>query len=113
YSVEDGLLGYLGEQDEFTFLVVGHLLHFEGVRVGCTLNQGGVLRIEPPLTATWKECQVFLSALERVLVLLEKRDTAQLTAQISGLRFPDRPASPNGNRPTTRAYEPRRGRIAE
>jgi acetylornithine/succinyldiaminopimelate/putrescine aminotransferase/predicted amino acid dehydrogenase/acyl carrier protein len=113
YSVEDGLLGYLGEQDEFTFLVVGHLLHFEGVRVGCTLNQGGILRIEPPLTATWKECQVFLSALERVLVILEKRDTAQLTAQISGLRFPDRPASPNGNRPTTRAYEPKRGRIAE
>jgi acetylornithine/succinyldiaminopimelate/putrescine aminotransferase/acyl-CoA synthetase (AMP-forming)/AMP-acid ligase II/predicted amino acid dehydrogenase/acyl carrier protein len=88
YSVGEGLLGYLGEQEAFTFLVVGHLLHFEGVRIGCTLNQGGVVRIEPPLTATWEECLFFLRALERVLLILERRDVAALTAQITGLPLP-------------------------
>lgn len=84
-STDQGLLGYLGELEEFTFLIVGYLLNFEGVRVGCTLNQGGVLRIEPPLTATWEECEYFLQALERVLLLIERRDVAALTAQVSGL----------------------------
>jgi acetylornithine/succinyldiaminopimelate/putrescine aminotransferase/acyl-CoA synthetase (AMP-forming)/AMP-acid ligase II/predicted amino acid dehydrogenase/acyl carrier protein len=87
-SVDQGLLGYLGELEEFTFLIVGYLLNFEGVRVGCTLNQGGVLRIEPPLTATWEECEYFLRALERVLLLLEKGDVAALTAQVSGVLLP-------------------------
>jgi predicted amino acid dehydrogenase len=90
HSVEQGLLGYLGELEEFTFLVVSYLLNFEGVRVGCTLNQGGVLRIEPPLTATWDQCQFFLNALERVLLVLERRDVAALTAQVSGFQIQSR-----------------------
>lgn len=87
HSVPDGLLGYLGEQEMFTLLIASHLLHVEGVRVGCTLNQGGVLRIEPPLTATWDECLVLLQALERVLLRLERRDVAMLTAQVTGLNI--------------------------
>ncbi len=95
-NVDQGLLGYLGEVEEFTFLIVGYLLNFEGVRVGCTLNQGGVLRIEPPLTATWEECEYFLRALERVLGLLEKGDVAALTAQISGVQLPSSTADKTG-----------------
>lgn len=85
HSAADGLLGYLGEQEAFTLLLASHLLHVEGVRVGCTLNQGGVLRIEPPLTATWDECLFLLRALERLLLRLERRDMAVLTAQVTGL----------------------------
>src|SRR6185436_3258533 len=88
HSFEEGLLGYLGEQEALTGLVVSHLLHVEGVRVGYTLNQGGVLRIEPPLTAGWDECEFFLRALERVLVRIEGRDLAALTAQITGYAMP-------------------------
>lgn len=91
HSVEEGLLGYLGEQEAFTALVVSHLLHVEGVRLGYTLNAGGVLRIEPPLTATWEECLFFLKALERVLVHLENRDLATLSSQVTGLELPIAP----------------------
>lgn len=84
HSVDIGLLGYLGEQEALTALVVSHLLQIEAVRVGYTLNQGGVLRIEPPLTATWEECEFFLQALERVLVRIQRRDLAALTAQVTG-----------------------------
>jgi acetylornithine/succinyldiaminopimelate/putrescine aminotransferase/acyl-CoA synthetase (AMP-forming)/AMP-acid ligase II/predicted amino acid dehydrogenase/acyl carrier protein len=84
HSVDAGLLGYLGEQEALTALVVSHLLHVEGIRVGYTLNHGGVLRIEPPLTATWDECQYFLQALERVVVRIHKRNLAALTSQVTG-----------------------------
>src|SRR5258706_182505 len=84
HSVEHGLLGYLGEQEALTALAVSHLLHVEGVRVGYTLNHGGVLRIEPPLTATWDECEYFLQALERVLLRIDRGDLAALTAQVTG-----------------------------
>ncbi|HEY0320665.1 MAG TPA: aminotransferase class III-fold pyridoxal phosphate-dependent enzyme [Pyrinomonadaceae bacterium] len=104
YSVEDGLLGYLGETEEFTILIASHLLHVEGVRVGCTLNQGGVLRIEPPLTATWEECLVLLQALERVLLLIERRQVAVLTAHISGLSLP---ATSEPEEPLVEMIEPK------
>ena len=84
YSVQDGLLGYLGEQEGLAAMVVSHLLHVEAVRVGCTLNQGGVVRIEPPLTATWEECEWFLQAFERVLQRIVQGDLVALTAQVTG-----------------------------
>ncbi|HVR38959.1 MAG TPA: aminotransferase class III-fold pyridoxal phosphate-dependent enzyme, partial [Thermoanaerobaculia bacterium] len=86
HTVDKGLLGYLGEQEALTALVVSHLLHVECVRVGYTLNQGGVLRVEPPLTVTWEECEHFLGALERVLVRIQRRDLAALTSQVTGFR---------------------------
>jgi acetylornithine/succinyldiaminopimelate/putrescine aminotransferase/acyl-CoA synthetase (AMP-forming)/AMP-acid ligase II/predicted amino acid dehydrogenase/acyl carrier protein len=86
HNVEEGLLGYLGEQEALTAIVVSHLLHVENVRVGYTLNQGGVLRIEPPLTATWEECEVFLQALTRVLERIDRRNLALLTSPVTGYR---------------------------
>jgi len=113
HSVDEGLLGYLGEQEALTALVVSHLLHVEGVRVGYTLNQGGVLRIEPPLTASWTECEFFLQALERVLVRIEGRDLAALTAQITGFTAPPEAAAVHAPRfagaRARRNCEPRRG----
>ena len=88
HTMRGGLLGYFAEQEMFMLVVASHLLHFEGVRVGCTLNQGGILRIEPPLTATWDECLYFLRAIERVLLRIERRDLSVLTAHVTGLSLP-------------------------
>jgi acetylornithine/succinyldiaminopimelate/putrescine aminotransferase/acyl-CoA synthetase (AMP-forming)/AMP-acid ligase II/predicted amino acid dehydrogenase/acyl carrier protein len=85
-NVDEGLLGYLGEQEALTAIVVSHLLQVEGIRVGYTLNQGGVLRIEPPLTATWDECEIFLQSLECVFERIARGNLAVLTSPITGYR---------------------------
>ncbi len=85
YNYDSGLLGCLGETEVLTSLVVSYMLNLDGVRLGYTLNQGGVLRIEPPLIATWAECELFLAAFERALVKLDERNTANFTAHLTGL----------------------------
>src|SRR5215472_911471 len=85
YDWDSGLLGCFGGTEVFTSLIVSWLLNREKVRVGYTLNQGGVLRVEPPLTASWEECESFLEALERTLVALDRRNIAFFTAHISRL----------------------------
>lgn len=88
-----GLLRYLGETEVLAALVASHMLNREGVRLGCTLNDGGVLRIEPPLVATWLECENFLAALERTLARLATRNLAYFTSHLTGF-------SANGDAPT-------------
>jgi acetylornithine/succinyldiaminopimelate/putrescine aminotransferase/predicted amino acid dehydrogenase len=93
-SWEDSLLGCLGDTEFFTPLVVSHMLNLHGVRVGYTLNHGGILRIEPPLVAGREQCNEFLDAFEKLLVALSRRDTAQFTAHLTGFERADsrRPA---------------------
>ncbi|MEM7050923.1 MAG: aminotransferase class III-fold pyridoxal phosphate-dependent enzyme [Acidobacteriota bacterium] len=85
YSASGGLLGYIGERDVLTALVVSHLLNFERLRVGYSLNKGEVLRIEPPLTAGWEECERFLTGFENVLKRLDRQNLAAMTAHITGV----------------------------
>jgi len=84
-----GLLGFLGETEALTSLVVSRMLAVNGVRLGYTLNHGGALRVEPPLVATWKECELFLEAFEDTLAALETRDTAYFTAHLTGINVDD------------------------
>jgi acetylornithine/succinyldiaminopimelate/putrescine aminotransferase/predicted amino acid dehydrogenase len=85
FSYGSSLLGCLGETEALTSLVVSRMLAVNGVRLGYTLNKGGVLRIEPPLVATWKECEIFLEAFEDTLAALETHDTAYFTAHLTGI----------------------------
>jgi acetylornithine/succinyldiaminopimelate/putrescine aminotransferase/predicted amino acid dehydrogenase len=79
------LLACLGETEFFSAIVVSHILNFHRVRLGYTLNQGGVIRVEPPLTAGREECDLFLAAFENTLAALERRNTAAFTAHLTGL----------------------------
>jgi len=79
-----GLMGCLGETEALTSLVVSRMLAVNGVRLGYTLNHGGALRVEPPLVATWKECELFLEAFEDNLAALESRNMAYFTAHLTG-----------------------------
>src|SRR5262245_61645110 len=87
FNSGSSLLDCLGETEALTSLVVSRMLAVNGVRVGYTLNHGGVLRIEPPLIATWKECEIFLEAVEDTLAALESRDTAYFTAHLTGVNI--------------------------
>jgi acetylornithine/succinyldiaminopimelate/putrescine aminotransferase/predicted amino acid dehydrogenase len=78
------LLGCLGETEAFTPLIVSHMLNIHGVRLGYTLNEGGVLRIEPPLIAGRSECDEFLVAFEETVRALSRQDMAQFTAHFTG-----------------------------
>jgi acetylornithine/succinyldiaminopimelate/putrescine aminotransferase/predicted amino acid dehydrogenase len=102
-----GLLGCLGETEALTSLVVSRMLTVSGVRLGYTLNHGGVLRIEPPLVATWKECDLFLEAFEDTLAALESRNTAYFTAHLTGINVDD--LKPQSRPSVYRVPEPERG----
>jgi len=89
------LLGCLGETEFFTPLVVSHMLNCRGVRVGFTLNQGGILRIQPPLVAQLEQCNEFLNAFEAMLGTLRYMDTARFTSHLTGFDgYPTVPAPP-------------------
>jgi acetylornithine/succinyldiaminopimelate/putrescine aminotransferase/predicted amino acid dehydrogenase len=107
------LLGCLGETDAFTPLIVSHMLNVHGVRVGYTLNDGGVLRIEPPLTAGLAECDKFLAALGETLNALSRRDMAQFTAHFTGFEASTAPATPaRQSRPPRPRRDSAEGRFA-
>ena len=91
-----GLLGCLGENEALASLVVSRMLAVSGVRLGYTLNDGGVLRIEPPLIATWKECELFLEAFEDTLDALELRNTAYFTTHLTGIDVDVKELKPQG-----------------
>lgn len=102
YNWGADLLGCIGETEVLSSLVVSHMLNFEGVRLGFTLNQGGVLRIEPPLIATWQECQLFIEAFERTLIKIAERNTAHFTAHLTGFEINGAKARTYHRAPATR-----------
>lgn len=77
-----GFLGLAGEQENLVPLIASYLLNVERVRVAPTLNGANTLRVEPPLTATRAECEVFLAAFERTLALLAAGDTGAFLAHL-------------------------------
>jgi acetylornithine/succinyldiaminopimelate/putrescine aminotransferase/predicted amino acid dehydrogenase len=85
FNFDSSLLGCLGETEALTSLVVSRMLAVGGVRLGYTLNHGGALRIEPPLIATWGECECFLEAFENTIAALKSRNMAYFTSHLTGI----------------------------
>jgi acetylornithine/succinyldiaminopimelate/putrescine aminotransferase/predicted amino acid dehydrogenase len=78
----ESLLGVALEQEFFTPLFASYMLNVEGVRVAPTLNGKSVIRVEPPLTISWKQCERLLAALERSLAMFATGDTGRILASI-------------------------------
>ncbi|MFZ5631443.1 MAG: aminotransferase class III-fold pyridoxal phosphate-dependent enzyme [Bacillota bacterium] len=81
----DCFLSVLSEQDNLTPLISSYLLNVEGLRVAPTLNGNKVIRLEPPLTMTWEECQSALKSLEGVLTVLDAGSTLGIFSPILDL----------------------------
>jgi acetylornithine/succinyldiaminopimelate/putrescine aminotransferase/predicted amino acid dehydrogenase len=78
----ESLLGVALEQGFFTPLFASYMLNVEGVRVAPTLNGKSVIRIEPALTISWRQCERLLTALERTLAMFATGDTGRILASI-------------------------------
>lgn len=78
------LLRVLAEQDLLGFVLCGHLLHRERIRVAPAISSHGTLRLQPSAFITEEAIDRFCEALERVLVRLGDRDVLALTAFLHG-----------------------------
>ncbi len=76
------LLGVAAEQSLLSPLFASYLLNVEGVRVAPTLNGKAVIRIEPPLSMQWSECEELLAALQRTLEVFDKGNIGQIISSI-------------------------------
>ncbi|WP_304173167.1 aminotransferase class III-fold pyridoxal phosphate-dependent enzyme [Limnochorda pilosa] len=90
-SHPQSLVGILGEQGLLASLVASYLLNVEGIRVATTLNRANVLRVEPPLTLSEELSDQLVAALDRVLSLVDRGDTAGLVAHLAGVELPEGP----------------------
>src|SRR5262249_30287110 len=93
----ESMLGLAMEQEFFTPLFASYLFNVERVRVAPTLNGKAVIRIEPALTITWRQCEQLLSALDRALAMFTSGDSGRIIASILDGRA--RPVVPVVDRP--------------
>jgi acetylornithine/succinyldiaminopimelate/putrescine aminotransferase/acyl-CoA synthetase (AMP-forming)/AMP-acid ligase II/predicted amino acid dehydrogenase len=94
YRFGSGLLASVAEEDFITSLLMSYLLNHEQVRVAFTLNDGNVLRVQPPLIVEWEECERFVEALDRTLTVLSNRNMAKMAGHLVGMpreSIPDGP----------------------
>ncbi|MDR5753964.1 MULTISPECIES: aminotransferase class III-fold pyridoxal phosphate-dependent enzyme [unclassified Caballeronia] len=71
-------LGLAARQRELAQFVASYLLNAECIRVAPTLNRGDVLRVQPPLNATRKQCDMAADAIGRAMDVLAEHDTGKL-----------------------------------
>lgn len=85
----NNFLSLLSNQDNLTPLISSYLLNAKGLRVAPTLNGNKVIRLEPPLTITWKECQFALESIRETLKLLNSGNTVAIFSPILDLDTKD------------------------
>lgn len=73
------LLRVLAEQDLLGFVLCGHLLHQERIRVAPAISSHGTLRLQPSAFITEEAIDRFCEALERVLERLRDGEVLALT----------------------------------
>ena len=79
---DQGLIGSLAQQEGLAMVICSYLLNVEHVRLAPTLFGNRVLRVEPPLTATTDECDLFLAAFDRALAVAAANDAPTLLAPL-------------------------------
>lgn len=76
---ESFVIRFLSETGMLGYTLAGHLLHEYGIRIGTTLSDALVLRIEPSLFITEQECDRLVHALERAAECIQKANAYELT----------------------------------
>ena len=71
-----GVLRALCEQQQFGYVIAGHMLHCEGVRVGCTLSAPLTLRLEPSAYISNADLDKTIRALRHICQSIDLGDSA-------------------------------------
>lgn len=77
-SHRQSFLGVMAEQEVLTPVISSYLLNVERLRVAPTLNGQDVIRLEPALIVAPEHCEQALAAMERVLAVLDRGQTAEV-----------------------------------
>jgi len=76
------LLGIMGEQELFTPTVSSYLLNVEKLRVAPTLSGNDVIRIEPPLIMSDKQCEIAAEKIGNMLQVLKMGSTSRFLSYL-------------------------------
>lgn len=79
---EGALLAQLEQMGGLAAMAASYLLNVERVRVAPTLNGSRVLRVQPPLTVTQKECDRIIAAFAALARILASRSSDALIAHL-------------------------------
>lgn len=77
------MLRALAEQEQLGFVVAGHLLHEERIRLFPTLSARTTLRVQPSAYVSFRELDRFVDALGRVCAILHAADAHALTRYLA------------------------------
>ncbi len=102
------ILAVAAEEGGLAPIFASYLLNVEGVRLAPTLNGTDVIRIEPPLVATWDDCETVLAAIARALEAFAVGDAARVLGSICA-RAPRTPLARPRRSPPRAAPRPRQG----
>ena len=78
----DSLLGIMAEQELLTPIISSFLLNNEYMRVAPTLNGNNVIRVEPPLIMSEKQCLESVNRIENMLKVLQENNTARFISYL-------------------------------
>ncbi len=76
------LLGVAADQELLTPVISSYLLNAERLRVAPTLNGAKVIRLEPPLIITDKQCEAAMDSIERMAAHLNNGNTTVFLAPL-------------------------------
>lgn len=74
----------LCEKGLFGHVLSGYLLHEHQIRIGATLSDNLVLRVEPSFFLTDTECDLFISSIDMLLNIIEKANGYELIKYMIG-----------------------------
>jgi len=81
-ETQTGMLAVMQQHGLLLYMVVSFLLNVEHIRIAPSFTHGNVLRIEPPLVADASLCDRLISALGRLLDVLQRGDAGTLLAHL-------------------------------
>lgn len=78
------VIRFLSQADKLGYVIAGYLLHEHDIRIGTTLSDTHVLRIEPSLYITEQQSDLIISSLRHVCEILKKANAYELSKYLVG-----------------------------